>query len=89
MSSNRELTTTSISIPTPLLEQGKAKATRSFRTFSQYVSLLIDQDLNRKRDAIRVLKQVPKDSSIQGNANDGALENEVNIARLCKPARSE
>jgi hypothetical protein len=47
MSANRELTATSISIPVTLYKQGKLRAERSFRTFSQYVSYLIDQDIKR------------------------------------------
>ncbi len=49
MNANRELTTTSISIPGPLLEQAKVQAALSFRTFSQYVSYLIYEDLNRDK----------------------------------------
>lgn len=49
MSDERRLTTTSISIPNALLQAAKVKAAQSFRTFSQYVSFLIDQDLSRER----------------------------------------
>ncbi len=51
MSVDRNLTTTSISIPCALLERAKVQAAISYRTFSQYVSFLIDQDLNRNGSA--------------------------------------
>ena len=47
MHPEREFTTTSISIPTELLDQVRIKAARSYRTLSQYISYLIDQDLRR------------------------------------------
>jgi hypothetical protein len=50
MSIDRNLTTTSISIPQSLLERAKVRAALSYRTFSQYVSYLIDQDLNREAE---------------------------------------
>lgn len=50
MSIDRNLTTTSISIPQALLERAKVRAALSYRTFSQYVSYLIDQDLNREAE---------------------------------------
>jgi hypothetical protein len=49
MSDERRLTTTSISIPNSLLQSAKIKAAQSFRTFSQYVSYLIDQDLSKDK----------------------------------------
>ncbi len=52
MSVDRNLTTTSISIPCSLLERAKVQAALSYRTFSQYVSFLIDQDLNRNSSAV-------------------------------------
>ncbi len=48
MSTDRNLTTTSISIPQSLLERAKIQAALSFRTFSQHVSYLLEQDLLRK-----------------------------------------
>ncbi len=47
----RDLTTTSISISHALLEEAKTKAAQSFRTFSQYVSYLIHEDLHRTKAA--------------------------------------
>jgi hypothetical protein len=47
MSANREPIATWISIPVTVYEQGKLRAERSFRTFSQYVSYVIDQDIKR------------------------------------------
>ncbi len=47
MSVDRNLTTTSISIPQALLDRAKVQAALSYRTFSQHVSYLIEQELNR------------------------------------------
>ncbi len=47
MGIDRNLISTSISIPQSLLERAKTKAACSYRTFSQYVSYLIDQDLSQ------------------------------------------
>jgi hypothetical protein len=47
MSNNRDLITTSVSIPSDLIERARARAAASYRTFSQYVSYLIDQDLSQ------------------------------------------
>jgi hypothetical protein len=47
MNAERILATTSISIPQDLLDRGKVHAHASYRTFSQYVSYLVDQDLKR------------------------------------------
>ncbi len=49
MSDRREFTSTSISIPSILLRQARAKAAATYRNFSQYVSYLIDQDLNHDK----------------------------------------
>jgi hypothetical protein len=49
MSDHREFTSTSVSIPTTLLKQARAKAASTYRNFSQYVSYLVDQDLNRTK----------------------------------------
>ena len=50
MSDHREFTSTSVSIPTTLLKQARAKAASTYRNFSQYVSYLVDQDLNRTKN---------------------------------------
>jgi len=47
MNAERNLVTTSISIPEDLLDRAKAHASASYRTFSQYVSYLVHQDLKR------------------------------------------
>jgi hypothetical protein len=47
MNTHRELMTTSVSIPAALLDRAKTHAASTYRTFSQYVSFLIDQDLAR------------------------------------------
>jgi hypothetical protein len=47
MSTGRKFVSTSISIQENLLERAKVRAILSYRTFSQYVSYLIDQDLVR------------------------------------------
>ena len=47
MSGNRDLVTTSVSIPSELLERAKVRASASYRTLSQYVCYLIDQELVR------------------------------------------
>jgi hypothetical protein len=53
MNDNHPLTTTSISIPAPLLEEAKVRAALSFRTFSQYVSYLIHRDLTQNKQRSR------------------------------------
>ncbi len=45
----RDQTTTSISVSSELLEKARIRAAESFRTFSQYVSFLIYQDLNHPK----------------------------------------
>ncbi len=60
MSFERHLTNTSISIPCNLLERAKVQAALTFRTFSQYVSYLIDQDLNRNNGGLSVMKEVER-----------------------------
>jgi hypothetical protein len=50
MSGERNLVSTSISIQQPLLERAKTRAADTYRTFSQYVSYLIDQDLAKNDD---------------------------------------
>lgn len=45
-----QFTSTSVSIPTPLLAKAREKANMSYRTFSQYISYLISQDLRRSRE---------------------------------------
>jgi len=47
MRTDRDVVTTSISIKSTLLEQAKERAAHTYRTFSQYVSFLVDQDLRR------------------------------------------
>lgn len=47
----KPMATTSISIPTELLDEGKAHAADTYRTFSQYVCFLIDRDLRRHKPA--------------------------------------
>jgi hypothetical protein len=58
MSPDRHLTNTSISVPAKLLQSAKTQAALSFRTFSQYVSYLIDQDLNRSNGGLSIMKDV-------------------------------
>jgi hypothetical protein len=61
MSTGRKFVSTSISIHENLLERAKVRAMLSYRTFSQYVSYLIDQDLVRNEKDARILSN----SSVQ------------------------
>jgi hypothetical protein len=49
-SSQSQFTSTSVSIPSLLLVRAREKANMSYRTFSQYISFLISQDLRRSRE---------------------------------------
>jgi hypothetical protein len=60
MNVERQLTNTSISIPYVLLERAKIHAALSFRTFSQYVSYLIDQDLGRSNGGLSIVKDLQR-----------------------------
>ena len=61
MYQKRDLTTTSISISNGLLDEAKNRATLSFRTFSQYVSFLIHEDLHRAKSEKLVSVESAKD----------------------------
>jgi hypothetical protein len=65
MSVDRNLTTTSISIPCSLLERAKVQAALSYRTFSQYVSFLIDQDLNRNGSPTALVSDDDREVSVK------------------------
>jgi hypothetical protein len=54
MNTGRKFVSTSISVPENLLERAKVRAILSYRTFSQYVSYLIDQDLLRNEIDARI-----------------------------------
>jgi hypothetical protein len=54
---SKPMATTSISIPTELLDEGKAHAADTYRTFSQYVCFLIDRDLRRHKPAKSSLRK--------------------------------
>lgn len=60
MRTDRDVVTTSISIKSTLLEQAKERAAHTYRTFSQYVSFLVDQDLKRSPVEGRVSDPMPQ-----------------------------
>ncbi len=68
---SKPMATTSISIPIELLDEGKAHAADTFRTFSQYVCFLIDRDLRRRKPAKTRLQK--RTNSVPWKPKNGSI----------------